>query len=78
MSANALDSRDVLARLIAIREALEDGDVGMASAVAADFEDELAAELSQSDRRSTCRACRQRFRWPGELAAHHCTASVAA
>jgi len=78
VSVGVPDTRAVLERLVVVREALQDGDLALASAIAADLEDELAAELSQSDRRSTCSVCGETFRWPGLLAAHHCTTSVAA
>jgi hypothetical protein len=38
--------RDALARLVVIREALEDGDVGYACAVAIDLEHDLAGALA--------------------------------
>jgi hypothetical protein len=55
---------NVLARVIAIREAFDDGDDLFARQLLRDLEHELAF------RPHVCATCGRRFRWPGELQDH--------
>jgi hypothetical protein len=55
-----------LARVIRAREALQDGDVGLAEQVLGDLE----TELTPARRRCRCETCSVSFLWPGELQRH--------
>ncbi len=59
------DRADILARLIHVSEALEDGDVGMARAIVLDLLDELRPVRPSG----SCPECGLRM-WPGEVARH--------
>jgi hypothetical protein len=67
---------NTLARIVRVREALEDGDVGFAYAIVCDLEEDLAAGESPDVLEVPppilhgCPECGLRFRWPGQLADH--------
>ena len=62
--------RDVYARVGAVGEALDCGDVEEARGIIADLEGELAVLLGENRRPFVCRTCTLTFRWPGELERH--------
>lgn len=61
--------RNLVARVVSIREALEVGDVGLAYAIAADLEDEIVGGRIAD--RVQCDGCGRGFSWPGLLDRHH-------
>jgi hypothetical protein len=64
--------RDLLSRVVRIREALVDGDVAFAYDVLSDLEHDLAGEeeFRTPVQNFACSDCGLRFRWPGQLADH--------
>ncbi len=63
-------TENVLSRVVSFREALEVGEVDLAYRIAADLEDDLAAEITHRNR-FPCGLCGADFQWPGLLELHH-------
>jgi hypothetical protein len=71
----------VVARIVRVREALEDGDIGFAYAIVCDLEEDLAGndvatsfaavpEEARASSSAKCPSCSASFRWPGQLDHH--------
>ncbi len=64
------DLRDVYARIVAAREALDCDNVGEARGILGDLESDLGRLLGVDRRPYACRVCTLTFRFPGELSRH--------
>jgi hypothetical protein len=61
---------NVLALVVRVREALEDGDITFAYDILTALEHDLAADQPEQLRTLACLRCSARFRRPGELDHH--------